>query len=184
MFDSGHRRSAVPIQILEATVGSILEFLSHFNWLILPETVGKTFWHADWKGARERGGILGIANEAVQSLAGTNTWPFFVPMPSRKSGKDIERLLAQHGIKSWGWLFANGEMSFQVPRSQAAWAQYLIQREGVQLSGRLLAETPKASGQSSRRSGKSPGKPLEAYAKEAEQRLDDVIDNIGSALGI
>lgn len=118
---------------------SFLEFLTSFYWIALPETILQTLWHADWRKAKERG-LGGLIREAVASLLGTNTWPFFVPLDSGWDGAAIARLLNRHGVKMWGYGFACGELFFRVRRNQAAWAQYLLLREGVPLQHRLFIE--------------------------------------------
>jgi hypothetical protein len=118
---------------------SFLEFLTSFYWIAVPETIFQTFWHADWRRAKDRG-LGGLLNEAIGSLLGTNSWSFFVRLDSGWNGADIARLLKRHGIKMWGYGFANGELYFRVRRSQAAWAQYVLLREGVPLQHRLFSE--------------------------------------------
>jgi hypothetical protein len=115
-----------------------LEFLTSFYWIALPETILQTFRHADWRRAREQG-VGGLLSEAIGSLLGTNSWPFFVPLRSGWNGADIARLLKRHGVRMWGYGFANGELFFRVRRSQAAWAQYVLLREGVPLQHRLFS---------------------------------------------
>jgi hypothetical protein len=123
----------------EAFMRSFLEFLTNFYWIALPETILQTLWHADWRRAKDRG-LGGLIREAVASLLGTNTWPFFVPLHSGWDGAAIARLLSRHGVKMWGYGFAGGELFFRVRRSQAAWAQYVLLREGVPLQHRLFTE--------------------------------------------
>lgn len=46
---------------------------------------------------------------------------------------DIRRLLRKHGVKSWGYVYnVDGDLiMLSVPKAQAAWANYLLMREGV-----------------------------------------------------
>lgn len=46
---------------------------------------------------------------------------------------DIRRLLRKHGARSWGYVYnvAGDMIMLSVPKSQATWAYYLLQREGV-----------------------------------------------------
>jgi hypothetical protein len=46
---------------------------------------------------------------------------------------DIKRLLNNHGVRVWGLIYnVNWDMlMFTVPKTQARWAYYLLQREGV-----------------------------------------------------
>jgi hypothetical protein len=102
-------------------------------------------WHADWKAAFQRDGVLGLCAEALSSLSGANSYPFFVPLASGWSGQSIQRLLAQKGVKMWGWAFASSQLLFHVRISQAAWAQYVMLRAGVPLQGPMLARAPDMS---------------------------------------
>lgn len=133
---------------------SLLEFLTSFYWIAVFETIFQTFWHADWRSARDRG-LSGLLSEAIKSLLGTNSWPFFVPLDSGWNGADIAHLLKRHGISMWGYGFANGELFFRVRRSQAAWAQYLLLREGVPLQHRLFSEKTASGRQPG--AGRTPG---------------------------
>lgn len=166
---------------------SVLEFFSNLYWLSLPETVAQTFWHADWEGAYQRAGILGLLTEAGHSLLGTNTWPFFVPLDSSWSGADIQQLLSDHGVEMWGQDFANSELFFRVRKSKAAWAQYLLLREGVPLRHRLLAQESKRRPDSATGAGHTPRSSdgsLQEFDEQLEQQLDNVIDRIASALDL
>jgi hypothetical protein len=44
---------------------------------------------------------------------------------------DIRRLLSRHGVKVWGFSFSETNLLFSVRKSQAKWAYYLLDREGV-----------------------------------------------------
>jgi hypothetical protein len=46
---------------------------------------------------------------------------------------DIKRLLAQRGVKSWGYVYnvAGDMIMFSVPQAQAGWANHLLRRAGV-----------------------------------------------------
>lgn len=168
------------------TLRKVLELLSHLNWLALPETVVQSFWHADWDGAYRRG-LFGVVAEAVHSLAGTNTWPFFVPLNSGWNGKDIERLLSDHGVEMWGRGFGHGQLFFRVQKRKAAWAQYLLLREGVPLSNRLLttrATERQTSSTNHRGTGHSPDRAVIRTGENLEQELDNLIDRLASALDL
>ena len=117
----------------------LLEFLTSFYWLYLPDVIVGSFWHADWKSVYRRAGVCGLFMECIHSLLGTNTWTFFVPLRGAWRGHDINQLLAEYGIEMWGWGFAYGELFFRVRRNKAEWAQYLMLRAGVPLKHRLLA---------------------------------------------
>jgi hypothetical protein len=58
---------------------------------------------------------------------------FGIPANAGWDRKDIKRLLTDHGVRVWGLMYnLSGEMlMFTVKKSQAKWAYYLLQREGV-----------------------------------------------------
>lgn len=53
---------------------------------------------------------------------------------SGRSGHDINRMLQQHGVKTWGVMIVGGKLLITVKQSQAKMAQYLLQCEDVPLS--------------------------------------------------
>jgi hypothetical protein len=46
---------------------------------------------------------------------------------------DIKRLLSGYGVKVWGLIYSGDILMFTVPKSQARWTHYLLQREDVPL---------------------------------------------------
>lgn len=58
---------------------------------------------------------------------------FGIPSNAGFTRGDIRRLLRKHGARSWGYVYnvAGDMIMLSVPKSQAAWAYYLLQREGV-----------------------------------------------------
>jgi hypothetical protein len=107
--------------------------LNPANVIILPATFVGNIRYADWKGAAQRGGVAGVAVEALQAAAGANTKPFFVPTNSGWEVGDIQALLLRYGIKLWGVGYWNNEFYFRVKTRQAHWAQYVLLRAGVPL---------------------------------------------------
>ena len=112
---------------------AVLEFLTGFNWLILPETLIAGLRRANWRRAYARHGAAGIALETVASLAGTNSHMFAVPLASHWDGWAIERLLGRYGIEIWGIGFYNHRMFFHVRREDAPDAWDIMLRAGVDL---------------------------------------------------
>lgn len=110
-----------------------LVFLTNFNWLALPIALLEALWHAGWKQAYIERGAPGLLLEGCQSLIGTNSAAFFIPLESTWSGYPVKKLLARQGIRVWGWGYADGVMFFQVRRSQAAWADAVMRQAGVPL---------------------------------------------------
>jgi hypothetical protein len=55
------------------------------------------------------------------------------------TGHDVEKLLRTYGVRIWGREMSNPEeRAFLVKGSQAVWAEYLMCRAGVPLTGALL----------------------------------------------
>lgn len=55
------------------------------------------------------------------------------------TGAQVEMLLRQYGIRIWGRdIHDPEELAFLVKRSQAVWAEYILCRAGVPLTGKLL----------------------------------------------
>lgn len=77
------------------------------------------------------------------SLLQNDSWTFFIPYSrALKVGwnmMDIEKLLKQHGVKSWGVQYqaTADEYFFTVSRNQAGWAEYLLNTYGVPINERF-----------------------------------------------
>ena len=110
-----------------------LEFLTGFNWLILPEVLFAGLRRASWRRAYARQGASGLLVEAVSSVSGAGSHMFSVPLSSHWDGWSIERLLGRYGIEMWGWGFYNHEMFFHVRREDAWDAYDIMLRAGVDL---------------------------------------------------
>lgn len=164
-----------------------LDLLGNLDCLCLPQTLVESFWHADWKSAYERDGILGLCIEAIRTLFGLNSHQFYVPLNGGWSGHNIHQLLAKHGIAMWGWSFANGEMFFLVKKKQAAWAQYVMLRAGVPLQGPLLAQAPDTSTATDAAAKRPPQRSTTSphdLAYDFEQQFDGLIQKVSSFLDL
>jgi hypothetical protein len=113
--------------------------MSRDNQFFFIRTLWGALENADWDEASARG-PLAIVTEFFRALAGLSAWPFFVPAESGWRSDTILPILTLHGIESWGWGRHRDEVVFQVKLRQANWAQYLLLRNGVPLSGQLLDE--------------------------------------------
>lgn len=111
----------------------VLEFLTGFYWLLLPETIIATLLRANWRRAYSRHGPAGLLLETTESIIGTNTCVFFVPIDGEWDGSSIARLLKQYGIAMWGWGYQNHELFFHVRRQDAWSAQRIMWQSGVDL---------------------------------------------------
>jgi hypothetical protein len=56
---------------------------------------------------------------------------FGIPANAGWSRRDIKRLLSRYGVRVWGLMFSGDTLMFTVPKSQARWTYYLLEREGV-----------------------------------------------------
>lgn len=77
--------------------------------------------------------VESIGNDPT--LFQSNSWTFFIgydeALGKGWNGFDIERLMTQHGIKSWGRQVVGGEFFFSVNLEQAQWAEYLLLKHNV-----------------------------------------------------
>jgi hypothetical protein len=81
----------------------------------------------------------------------------------------IRRLLAGHGIKVWGFELSGTDLTFTVRTSQAKWAYYLLDREGIP-----IVSAPAEALDAPRDIGRKPakgGSPLD--------QLFDLLDRLG-----
>jgi hypothetical protein len=67
----------------------------------------------------------------VQDFLNGPVADFGIPENAGWSRRDIKRLLSRYGVRVWGLIFSRGVLMFTVPKSQARWAYYLLEREGV-----------------------------------------------------
>lgn len=98
---------------------ALFEFLSIFDW-ITPFA----------------GFIEDLANDPTPLQS--NSWTFFIPydkaLQNGRNALDIENLLRQNGVKTWGRQITGGDLFFSVNLEQARWAEYLLLRAGIPLS--------------------------------------------------
>lgn len=116
----------------------LLDILAYFDWINRVEGFISTFLNADWKGAYNRRGYIGVVDECFASLLGQNAWTFRVPRDCGWRGIEIERLLKRHGVRIWGRGVNGRELFFQVKLRQADWAEYLLLRCGIPLTSTLF----------------------------------------------
>lgn len=109
------------------------------NIFVLPANIAGNFWYADWRGAWQRGGVIGVLGEALQAASGATSEPFFVPCASTWQIDEIRALLLRHGVKLWGVGYWHKELFFRVKGRQAHWAQYVMLRADVPLLHGYLA---------------------------------------------
>lgn len=98
----------------------VLEFFSMFDWI--SPTIGL---------------IEDIANDPT--FLQKNSWTFFVPfdemLENGWSAWNVERLMNEHNIKHWGGMITNGEFYFTVKLERAQWAEYILLKNNIPLTG-------------------------------------------------
>lgn len=124
-----------------------LDFLDMFNFIDRLEGVFARFANADWSGATKQSGGAGIIAEFGRSVAGSNAWTFHVSRDCGWTGADIEGYLRKYGIVVWGRRITGEHLHFSVKERQANWAEYLLSRRGIPLSGRTFNELNPGYGQ-------------------------------------
>jgi hypothetical protein len=112
-------------------MNKFIDFLASMDLVDPIEGFISTFRYADWAGAYERRGIVGLVTELVASFSGHNAPLVWVQRGVGWSGVAVERLLTQRGIRVYGRGFAGNALCFRVKRRQARWAEYLMLRAGV-----------------------------------------------------
>lgn len=132
---------------------------NRYNFFLLARNIFFTFYYADWNGAYQTNGILGLIIEFFRSLVGANTWPFFIDSNGSSKGQ-IQNILGHYHIKMWGWGYSQGYFFFRVKRRQAHWCQDILLQKGVPIKGRLFQENS---------STKSRNTPAQRSSKESHQ---------------
>ena len=115
-----------------------LDAIAYLDLIDPIEGVISTFHFADWKGAYQRAGFPGVFQEFFSSLAALNCWTICFERDSGWSGVEIEALLMRHGVQIWGRGFFENQIFFRVKKRQARWAEYLLLRAGVPVTGVLV----------------------------------------------
>jgi hypothetical protein len=155
---------------------NFLEVLASFDVISRIEGFISTFVYADWKGCARTSGPAGIAAEFGRSLAGSNRWKFWVPRDAGWSGIEIERYLRRYGIVVWDRGFVGNDYYFSVKQRQANWAEYLLLRRGIPITGSLFNPLNRNYGEQH-----APGDAPPAWADRGQPRRD-AIDRLGDLL--
>lgn len=111
----------------------VLEILTGFYWILIPQFLIENLFRARWRQAYARGGYGAVASEGLASLVGLNSVPFYVPMGSNWSGHRISKLLKKYDIPIWGWGYAFDLFYFHVRHEDAWLAQDVLLGAGVDL---------------------------------------------------
>jgi len=101
-----------------------------------------------------RGFIEDTINDPT--LLQTNSWTFFIPfgdaIGAGWSARDIEDLLAKHGVKTWGGQITGGEFFFSTRLENAGWAEYVMLCYGVPIAEYSM-DPPRPKAARKKRSG-------------------------------
>jgi hypothetical protein len=114
-----------------------LDIFEYFDPINRIEGAVSTFLNADWLGAFDRDGVLGLLSELIDSITSQNAPTICVARESPWRGIDIERLLDRYGVKVWDRGLAGDDLYFCVKRRQVRWAEYVLLRAGVPVTSVL-----------------------------------------------
>jgi hypothetical protein len=106
--------------------------------------------------------ILAVAGDVIHG--GSHT--FLVPCDCGWSGREIARLLKQHGIQNWGHMVINKTLTISVRPAQARWAQYVLDRASIPLDGGRIECTQTRAGRPNR------------HARSGSQETRNVLSDI------
>lgn len=76
----------------------------------------------------------------IQSAINGPSHTFLIPRECGLSGHAIVQMLAEHGVRTWGQMVVCDTIMFTVRQAQARWAEYLLQRAGIPIISRPVAE--------------------------------------------
>lgn len=116
----------------------------------------------------------------VQDLFYGPSTSFLVPYGIGWSGRQIEKLLKSYGITMWGLMAVHDTIIFEVRRSQAQFARYLLEREGIPVQCGPL-DSPQSSRPSIKPAdsdGASLRKP-DDWLSDPVGKINGIIDRIG-----
>ena len=78
----------------------------------------------------------------VQDVVNGPEHTFLIPEDCGWSGRAIERVLRDQGVKTWGLMIADHYILITTRQAQARWAQYLLGRERIPIAYGVLDEQP------------------------------------------
>jgi hypothetical protein len=112
---------------------------------------------------------------------------FMIPDDCGRSGFEIQRLLRDKGIKTWGLMVFDGFIMITVRLAQAYWAQYLLLRERVPIEYGLLdkrdAPAAKKGVRSERMVPAAPPARKGLFA-ELTRAVDGLVDELEALFGL
>ena len=118
----------------------------------------------------------------IQDIANGPSHTFLIPEGSGWSGRDIDGMLRDHGVKTWGMMIVNHTLMLTVRDKQARWADYLLQRSAVPLLNPITSGQPAATATPSDGSGGP--EPTTARRRGLLDTLDGLLDSVSTTLGL
>lgn len=154
-------------------MSAIVDAIAALDMIDRIEGVVSGFLNADWRGAYSRGGAAGLVAELGRTATGSNRWRFSVPRDCEWNGAEVERFLRHYGVAVWDRGFDANDLHFSVKKRQANWAEYLLLRRGVPLSGPLFNAQNAVYG-----AHHAPGDRPPAWEDRSRRRgiVDDLLD--------
>jgi hypothetical protein len=113
----------------------LLEFMTSFYWLLIPQFIVENLWHMRRQNTFESADPWQNLGRGIKGAMGLYTAEFYVDRSGPWSGRRIKRLLAAYDIPMWGWGFAFGQFYFHVPLEDAHVAEQILLAAGVDLVG-------------------------------------------------
>ncbi len=78
----------------------------------------------------------------IQDITNGPAHTFLIPEDCGWSGRAIERVLKDQGVKTWGLMIADNMILITVRQAQARWAQYLLGRERIPIAYGVVDDRP------------------------------------------
>jgi hypothetical protein len=123
------------------------------------------------------GPLLGL----VQNVLNGPSHTFLVPADCGWSGREIEVLLKQHGVKPWGRLIIHRTIIFTVRIAQASWAEELLRRKGIPVLSPPVQAAARRSG-SRHRQRRSGSRHRQRPVRSLLAWVDACLDKLAQAL--
>ena len=111
----------------------ILEFLTGFYWILIPQFIIESLYRVRWREALESRNPITVVGKGLEGALGLNSAVFYVELGGSWNRRRLKRLLTSYDIPMWGWGFAFDQLYFHVPAEDADMAHEIMWRAGVDL---------------------------------------------------
>ena len=118
----------------------------------------------------------------IQDIVNGPSYTFLIPEASGWSGREIGRMLRDHGVKYWGMMIVKHTLMLSVRQKQARWADYLLQRSGIPLFNPISSSQPATAGAGPAAEGGPERKP--ARRRGLFDELNGLLDSMAKTLGL